>query len=99
MNNKLLKQYSDLRSKIAALETEESILKTKIVEEMATSGEEKVESDYGTFTMAHRKSWKYSSKVGDIEEKLKIQKFTEQEKGIAKSTETPYLIYKGVKED
>lgn len=97
MQNALLKKYATLREKIAELEAQESALKAEIMEAMGE--EKKVDSDYGTFTKAFRKSWTFSDKVKAIEEKLKIQKFTEQEKGIAACTETPYLVYKPIKED
>ncbi len=97
MQNALLKKYATLREKIAELETQESVLKAEILEGMGD--EKKVDSDYGTFTKAFRKSWTFSKKVKALEEKIKIQKFTEQEKGIATFTEAPYLVYKTIKND
>lgn len=99
MKKTKLQMYAELRAEIKGLETRESDLKMEIVKEMEAESLDKVESDYGNFTIGRRKTWSYSDKVAQIEEKLRIQRFTEQEKGIAKSSETPYLIFKAVKEN
>ena len=96
MDKKTLKRYAEVREAIKELEAKEAEIKSEIVEDMQKNKLDKVESDFGMFTLASRKSWKFSDKVVALEEKLKIAKFTEQEKGIAKSSETTYMVYKPI---
>lgn len=89
-----LKKYATLRAKIEVLQNEESELKAQILEDLQKQKLDKVVSDYGKFTVASRKSYKYSQKVIDLEEKVKIAKDKEVLKGIAKESITNYLVFK-----
>lgn len=97
MQTKLLAQYHLIEQEYKAIEGKRQALREKIVETLKKEGLEKIESDYGSFTVARRSTWVYSKTVKNIEEKLKIAKTKEQQKGIAKSSETEYLLYKEVK--
>jgi len=99
MQNKLYSEYASVREKIAALEEKEAILKEKILADMTDAGNEKLELDFGSFVVRTMKKWTYSKKVAKIEEDLKIQKFTEQEKGIAQAEEKRYLAFITPKEE
>lgn len=87
------RQYSAVMSQIKLLEEERDTLKREIVDTLEKDGTEKVETEWGKFTVAHRTSYQYSDKVDKIVERLKIAKIREEEKGIAKATETKYLVY------
>lgn len=96
MQAKLLKEYHLIEEEYKLLEEKRRRLREKIVISLKKDGVDKVESDFGSFTIAHRLSWVYSKAIGKIEEKLKIAKTKEQQKGLAKSSETEYLVYKPV---
>lgn len=98
MKKSLYEKYADIREKLAIIELAESALKAEILEEMKKSGLDKHETEVGKFIICSKKKWSYSKKVLKIEEDLKVQKFTEQEKGIAKVEETSYLAFTPPKE-
>lgn len=97
MQKELLGSYAILREKMKLLEREEGELRIKILENLKENNLEKVDSGFGSFTIAKRLSWKYSEKVKALEEKIKISKDKEQKKGIAESSETEYLLFKEIK--
>lgn len=89
----LYRQYAALMEQMKLLEDEKETLKTEIISQLGKEGTDKVETDWGKFTIAGRKSWKYSDKVLALSERVKLAKIREEEKGIATSTETKYLVY------
>ena len=98
MQNTLLKEYVKLEEKFKALETEKKELRTKIVEDMTKAKMEKIETDFGSFTICQKASWKYTEAVEKIEDRLKIARIKEQEKGLAKRSVTEYLLFTAPKE-
>ena len=78
---------------------ERELVKEKILVGMQNNKEIKAEYAFGKFALATRKSYTYSPKITDLEEKVKLAKLKEQEKGLAKVKETPYLIFKENKDD
>ena len=98
MNTALLKEYALNEEKLKSLEAKKEELREQIVNEMKVKKVDKVESDLGLFTIGRRLSWKFTEAVKKIEEKLKIAKAKEQEKGIATSSVTEYLVFTKPKE-
>lgn len=95
MKNKLLKEYVSVVSEYRALDLKREVLRKSIVELFDKESIEKVEdADLGTFTLARRMTWTYTDAIKKIEEKVKIAKTKEQQKGLAKASETQYLLYK-----
>lgn len=99
MEKTLLKKYVEIRTRREELEAQEGELRTDIVNAMQRSGQEKIVGDLGSFTVATKSKWTYSPKVKKLEDAVKIEKQKEQEKGIALSEETNYLLFKPVKEE
>lgn len=87
----LFKEYADVKHQIKALEEKEYALKEILLAELEPI--RVAETIWGKFSTATRKSYTYSEKVTALEDKVKIVKVEEQEKGIAKLKETPYLIF------
>lgn len=82
--NKLLKKYADLYDQEKLIKEEREKLREQIVEDFRKNGIESETTDVGTFTRFTRTtSWEYSDKVKQKEEKLKLDKIKEQEKGVA----------------
>lgn len=96
MEPKLLKQYQALREKREGIEAEEALLKAEIVASLKKAGIEKTETNWGTFTIASRTSYKYSEKVKALEEKVKLAKVKEEQKGTATPSVTEYMVYTAV---
>lgn len=94
MNIELLKQYADIKNQIKSLEDQESFLKTAILEELDKNKMDKAETAFGKFTKATKITYIYSPKVNEMEEKVKLAKLKEVEKGIAEEKKTEYLLFK-----
>lgn len=94
MNKELFKKYEKLENEYREIEIRKNELREEIVKEMIKNKLDKAETDFGSFTVAYKKSWIYSKSISKIEDKLKMAKIKEQEKGIAESSETEYLLYK-----
>ena len=94
MEKELLKRYATIKDKMRQLQDEELFLKEQILSDLKKNKLAKVESNFGNFTICTRYNWEYTDKVTTLEEKIKLAKLKEQEKGIAKATETNYLLFK-----
>jgi len=99
MEKSLFKQYAALQSKIAALEEEKGMLKEEIVAGLKKESMDKVETNFGKFTIGRSTSWKYSEAVEKIAEKLKLTKVKEEQKGIAQPSVSEYLVFTAPKND
>lgn len=88
------KQYADIKLQIRFLEERAEELNKEIVADMQDNKVEKVETEFGKFTICTKKTWKFSPKVKSLEEKVKLAKIDEQERGIAKAEESNYLLFK-----
>ncbi len=99
MQKELLSEYVVLEAKFKALEDEKRALREKILVNLKENDLTKVDSEYGSFTVCTKTSWKYSEKVKTLEEKVKIAKDKEQKKGIAESSTSEYLLFKENKND
>ena len=93
MNKALFKKYATIQQKISLLEEAKQELRSDILLEMQKSKVEKAETDYGIFTHAVRRTWMYTDEVKKLEEKVKIAKVKEEQKGLAKEKKTDYLLY------
>lgn len=94
MNTDIFKQYAETRKEVERLKEVEESLRVLVLQEMQERKVIKQESEYGKFTIGSRKSWEYSPKVEALEEKVKLAKYKEQEKNIAKCKESHYLVFK-----
>lgn len=99
MDKKVLKEYQNLEKKAEEIEKQRSELRAQIVEELQKEKVKKMESEYGTFTVASRVTYTYSEAIKKLNEKVKLAKVKEERKGIAKPTKTNYLVYSNGKKD
>lgn len=84
--------YADVQLKIKELEEQKDILAKEIIDSIAKSGETNKKTQWGTFIVAWRKSWEYSTDTMMLAEKFKTAKKREENDGTAtiKNT-TEYL--------
>lgn len=92
-----LKKYAKLQEQIKDLELQRDGLKQVIIEELHKDKLDKVESDYGKFTISYRTSYTYTPKVDALVEKVKLAKIKEEEQGLATACTTEYLTFTPVK--
>jgi hypothetical protein len=88
-----LKKYAQLQAQIKDLEMQRDATKEIILEELHKNKLEKVESEYGKFTITTRRTFVYSEKVDALTEKVKLLKIKEEEKGIATPKYTEFITY------
>ena len=93
----LYKEYQKLETQYKILVDLRETMREKIVLEMTKEGTDKAETDYGRFTVGTRSSWEYTDAVKKLEERVKIAKIKEQQKGVATQSMTNYLVYSEVK--
>lgn len=93
MQKQLLRKYRDTQRKKKELELKMQELKDEIIDEMVNEGLEKQETTYGIFTLAYRTNYKYTDEVKKLEEKVKLAKVKEEQKGVADPSETQYLVF------
>ena len=98
MQKELLKEYVKLETKFKELEEQKKALREEIVQAMRKEKMEKVETDFGSFTICYKSSYAYTDAIKKLEDKVKIAKIKEQEKGIAEKTTSEYLLFKAPKE-
>jgi len=94
INKELFKEYADLKIQIKSLEEKSKELEPKVLEQMQVEEVEQVKSDFGTFSITKRKSWKYSENVKMAEDAVKAQKSLEEKEGIATFEEKQGLMFK-----
>lgn len=90
----LFQKYANLKQQINALIEQEGELKEAIINNLQLNKLAKVDSEFGKFTIASRKSYVYSEKVEEMSEKLKIAKHKEEESGKATiKSINPYMVW------
>ncbi len=94
MNKILYQKYFNLKTQIKQLEEAEKSLKEEIIKDLNASNVEKVATDFGSFTICKKVSWKYSDKVKTIADRLKMAQIREQEQGTAIPSESQYLMFR-----
>lgn len=92
-------QYATLTAQIALLEAQKNALKLEIISAMNEAGESSKDTVWGKFTAYYTSSWTYTDAVKKLEEKVKIAKIKEEQKGIAKRKVSQALRYTARKED
>ena len=99
MKKELFARYAKIEQEFRILEAEKSEVRRLILDDLKKNRLDKVESDYGNFTVGQKTTWVYSPKVLLLQEKLKITQVKEQEKGIAKPNVSEYLLFTRPKDD
>jgi polyribonucleotide nucleotidyltransferase len=95
MNKDLLQQYASLKSQEKSIAEQIHQLGPQIVEMIQAEGADKIDAkDLGTFSLAKRKTWKFSTSVQQAEQELEELKIEEKATGKATATEKPYLLFK-----
>ena len=87
------KKYADIRRDIEILTEVEESLRGTILADLKAKGLEKEQLDDSTFAIVKRSSWEYTDRITKLEEKVKIAKVREQEKGEATETISESLRY------
>lgn len=95
MNKELLKNYSEVKKQIKELEVKADELQPLVLAELTSAGVDKVESEFGTFSITERNKWTYPDYVKSAEKKFKDEKKKAEENGDAKSEKVKGLTFTG----
>jgi len=102
MNKDLFIKYAEIKNQMKALKEQENEINKQVIEEMESDGVVKAQSDFGTFSIVSRKTYKFK---GDVE--ININQLKDDVKKMEKSAienghceETTYnsLRYQNVKD-
>jgi len=93
MTTDIYAQLAKIQAQRKVLEAQEQEIKVAILTEMQDTDVTTVTNKYGKFTVSARNSYIYSEAVDKLMEKVKLAKYKEEKKGIAKAKVTTYLTY------
>lgn len=100
MNPTLLAKFIASKATLERLKEEHESIRDEILLDMQKNNIEKEVNDvFGSFTRAHKKTWKYSDAITKKTEALKIAKVKEETSGVAKAIVNDYLVYTAPKSD
>lgn len=94
MNKEQFKEYADLKVEEKKIKARLSELGPLLKDQIASAGGDKVESEFGLFTLKKVPVWKYSPAVEKLEEEVDTLKKVEKSTGVATSEERIDLMYK-----
>jgi len=97
MTSKIYEEYAVLNAKIATLTDKKNELRDEILADLSEQGVDSMATAVGKFTIAELKTWKYTNKVKELEEKYKAQKATEESTGDATFEVKPSLRFTQIK--
>lgn len=86
-------KYAEIQAQIAELTKQRDAIKAVIIEDMLEHNETSRETTYGKFTVYTTTSYTYTDAVKKLEEKVKVAKVKEEQKGLATKKETPSLRF------
>lgn len=93
----LYEQYALLDNEIKSLTERKDNLKVEILSGMVKSGEDKIVTEVGSFSITTLKTWSYPEKIVEMGEKFKAAKAKAESTGEAEFVEKPSLRFNGIK--
>lgn len=68
MDKEKFRKYAELKVEAKRIEEELDLLAPELKEVMMRTGTDKVETDFGNFTLGEQTRWKYSKAVEELQE-------------------------------
>ena len=87
------KELAKIQAQRKTLEAQEAELKLAIIEDMETRGETSAVTTYGKATISYRTTYEYTEAVQKLNERLKLAKVKEEQKGLATPKQSKYLTF------
>ncbi len=98
MDKSKLELYASYKTAVAEYEAKMNELKPEIIEMMEKEEAEKVNTDFGTFTLMQNRKWAFSEEVESVRIELKEKETKEKADGTATYEETPVLKFTSKKD-
>lgn len=92
----ILARYAELKIAIRGLEDDVDSLKEVVMEIVESKGADEVQTEFGTFVRASRRTYTYPENIASLEASLKEQKKEAEATGSATYVEKPYVLFKDV---
>ena len=93
----LAAQYAEVVAEEVKIKMQKEDIQARMKESMKAAGADKLETNFGAFTIYQRATWKYSPEIESEYEIIKQKEKQEQEEGIAKATYTESLRFTPIK--
>jgi len=102
MNKDLFIKYAEIKNQMKALKEQENEINKQVIEEMESDGVVKAQSDFGTFSIVSRKTYKFcestNNMIDEWKRKIKGTEEAEIEAGNAEEQISNSLRYQNVKD-
>lgn len=92
--NTLAQQLSQIALEKKSLEIKEGAIKEALLAEMHKENKEKETFEFGTVSVATRRTYVYSEAIKKLEDKVKIKKDEEVKTGVAEEKVTEYVMFR-----
>ncbi len=89
MDNALLQEAQEVELMYKEFETRRIDVRARVLAMLAKEGVDRA----GGYTVSRRSAWIYTDAVKALEEKVKLAKVKEQQKGLAEEGTTEYLVF------
>lgn len=89
MDNALLQEAQTIEAEFKVLEAKRALVREQLLNLMVKGNITKL----GGYTVGRRTLWNYTDSVKKLEEKVKLAKVKEQQKGLAEEGTTEYLVF------
>lgn len=90
----VLSRYAVLKAEIKEREAEVEGLKETVMSILETKGADELQTEFGTFSRAVRRTYTYPAEITSLEVTLKERKKEAEATGTATHTEKPYILFK-----
>lgn len=101
IKKEIFEQYASIKNQIKVLKEQEDELNKQVLAEMEANGIVKANSDFGTFSVVSRKTYKFSGEAEKLIQKYKEcingVEITAKEKGMAEEQISNSLRFQNVK--
>jgi len=101
MNKQIFVRYAQIKNEMKALKQEEDELNKQVLDELEKEGVVKAESDFGTFSVVEKKTYKFDDelqeKINKMKNQIKLNENLAIQDGLAEETITKSLRYTNAK--
>ena len=97
MNKLIFTKYAELQKQIQQLEEEKKEVAKLCIVDMKENKIERFNDDLGVYSLMKRNFYKYSDKIKELEDNVKIVKTVEENEGIAEKTTVESLRFQSIK--
>lgn len=99
MDKTKLKEFLKIDEEYKAIGEKRDAIRAEILADFQKNKINKLDTDYGTFTVQGKTTYKYSATVDKLSDKLKLAKVKEEQNGTAKASVTEFIRFTAATND